>query len=260
MDSDQKRLLDYREQFKPVGDFSQDLESKPYNYQTEVPSPYVGKFPRLTAILNADPSSISKEETKQRLNSYYNELKEKNPNITDPGSSLQNFQDPIANSYIDDVLGREKNLKDLTPKILKDFGTNNNANVVFKNSREPLYSDGQRVDGTTYPPTENMSPLSYQDNANIIVDKNGSPESTLFHELRHYHDITKGYNGPEENFRAPATQPNNPFELSKNTGSYLHHQPLGENKEDAMLMYPFEKIGYKKDPSYFQKITDLLNK
>jgi hypothetical protein len=237
-------------------DSSPDLNTKGYDYSTSVPSPYIGKFKQLTGILNADPTSIDKEETKRRLTSYTNELRDKFKDLQDrPFELNRTLQDSISNAYIDDVIGREKNLKDLAPKILKDFGTNANANINFMKHANPEYS------GVTLFPN-NMSPLAYKKDSDIFIDpRSPSPESTLFHELRHHYDYENNQipeNKLEETQKKlTETQISNPFELSKAMGSYEHHTPIGDDKEDAMLMYPFEKIGYK-PKNIFEKLKQKI--
>jgi hypothetical protein len=252
----------------------EDLNIPENEYAYDTPSPYIGKFPKLTSVLNADPTSIDRPETIKRLNTYFNTIPDPISNnerkyvgASEDFRKLRRTQNDVINGYLDDTT-HTRNLKELTPKIIQDFGVNpvsvDDYNTQFTNNIGKPLNGGESI----------LKDGDIKTNVNMNMDKYNSkianPELALFHELRHAYDFDQQLNKYKVNHEYPSShisketpEDQRLFLASNRIGSTNHHVPMTDengNNLPTMLMYPFEKLGYRQEPSMFSKIKDYLKK
>lgn len=208
------------------------MKDEDYKYAKNIPSPVALDYPyrNLTRIVGAIPSSLSVDETKNRINDYYKgivdeKLKYQEPRINElaknpwaqlmgqkqisdddiawarkkyisellPIESFRKLQNDITNAYLDDISKNEKDLNKLKDIIAKDLGWSDLDKSLVNIDLNNPRSRETDITGDIVIDDRHPSPKIPR-----IFVKSGSesgeqisPRSTLFHEMLHADNALK---------------------------------------------------------------------
>jgi hypothetical protein len=207
------------------------IKDDDYKYERDIPSPVALDYPyrNLTRIVGSIPSSLSVDETKDRINDYYNAIKNEKllhqesrinelakdswasilggkPSDEDiaeirkqyltrmlPLESFRKLQNDITNSYLDDISKNEKDLNKLKDIIAKDFEWSDldKSLVDIKTDTDKNETDitGMLHVDDKKHPSPSI-PRIFTKTSNMNNEQL-NPRSTLFHEMLHAENSLK---------------------------------------------------------------------
>jgi hypothetical protein len=247
-----------------------------YKFLKEVPSPVSLDYPyrNLTRIVGATPSSLDTTDLKERINSYFEDIKkqstrpspirERRQQIAD---DFRKLQDEIATAYVQDIAPNAKYPAEVMSKILEKY-------KIPKSSQDRVSLDmtGEDNLGTAEGITKILPDNSIW--INVLNDLE-DPRSVTYHETLHaIGELNHGYLGQEEYVGGAYVPQGNPnaFELANEFNSTYHHVPYKDSSAGvfqkernlpATLVGPFYQAGATFDPTIWEKlmskIKDSLN-
>lgn len=227
--------------------------------ENDIPSPVSLDYPyrNLTAIVGGIPGAMNVDETKNRINSFYNAAH----NTSDPNTSYRKLENDINRAYIKDLMRDYPKTHKLEPD--DDIASFYRAKDTILNS--PGFSkDLKNKIGVVEEDFGNdVSKLAYYNpfTQNIVMGT-GSGE-TFLHEAEHaqddlYGDFLDKLIRERDQFvegvhSMMKTEPNKKypdiFEVANLSGEARHHIPLYLNgkEENAELLKPFLVAGMQAD-------------
>lgn len=255
-------------------------------YKKQIPSPVALDYPyrNLTGIVGAIPSSLTEDETKNRLSKYLQELKSEPPfraDYDDIDTYLKEFKsEPEFTSNgkdLDETLQEIKDFKKRRDRGFSDYlkeshdfneDLNKNIASAYMADRGGInhYADEwtdpnpwikndlgldnitkSMMEGERY--SNEASPYLPSQGRSEIYDDFKIQPSPLIKRM----DIT---------LRSPLLSEN--FEDALNDADLYNEMFKASNqlkgKKDEILMLPFEKAGMKPNPSAWEKIKGLFKK
>jgi hypothetical protein len=257
------------------------------NYiKKDIPSPVALDYPyrNLTAIVGGIPGAMDVDETKRRINDYFNSNKDTATSIQ---NHLWNTQEDINDAYVKDItrdaLDWNKINKEYEEPTKQEYLNKakdeiaNNLNWSIPVQKTVNYDFNPNIYNTKFLKTYG----AYSDpiNRSVRMVPLNRSLGTLYHEMKHNDDSMYGgflnnlnlikntiLEGQHEINNLNVNKDyNDIFEVSDETGETRHHIPLHLNGKDepTMILEPFLKAGMQADTTpepTWNKIKKLFQK